>query len=418
MICTNFLFQHLIYIPQGRWKSPTNWSGTTLYLGKNLSKICKQLGVKWNIIDTPHLINTEDIFYLSIYSVLKDKRKFEQQLGKLWPEQLNNPLSDEFLKKIKFAKDWSSCREIAEEYIFKIRKGVEQRVLKIANNSSVVLAVNTLNPPLKLDLPVFYYLDIPLAEFYFDKDMGINPEFRKIKDLMNFYKMIEVEALSNAAGILFFSQFAERKFEQLYPQIKIPTSVVGAGANLDNIPNFRIRNFCSPLRLLFVGRDFWIKGGDILVDAVETLDPNSFKLTIVTEKQYHPKSSAFPHINFVAPQEKDIICDLYFSHDIFVFPTRLDAFGIVICEAMVYGMPVLASNIRAIPEIIGNLPGFILPNNLKTRSLANVLNNLASNPNKLLSVSRRNYLRATRLFSWPKIAGSIIETLSCMNMNK
>ncbi len=52
--------------------------------------------------------------------------------------------------------------------------------------------------------------------------------------------------------------------------------------------------------------------------------------------------------------------------DIFVYPTKNDAFGLVIIEAMQHGLPVISSPEGAIPEIIDNgRNGFIVdPNNI------------------------------------------------------
>lgn len=48
--------------------------------------------------------------------------------------------------------------------------------------------------------------------------------------------------------------------------------------------------------------------------------------------------------------------------DAFVFPTRNDAFGLVLIEAMQFGLPVIASNEGAIPEIVGQgQSGFVYP---------------------------------------------------------
>ncbi len=48
------------------------------------------------------------------------------------------------------------------------------------------------------------------------------------------------------------------------------------------------------------------------------------------------------------------IPDILASLDIFMLPTRAEAFGIVVIEAMAAGLPVIASRIGGIPEIITN----------------------------------------------------------------
>jgi glycosyltransferase involved in cell wall biosynthesis len=48
--------------------------------------------------------------------------------------------------------------------------------------------------------------------------------------------------------------------------------------------------------------------------------------------------------------------------DIFIFPTLNEAFGLVLLEAMQYGLPVVASSLGAIPEIVTEgVTGYLVP---------------------------------------------------------
>jgi glycosyltransferase involved in cell wall biosynthesis len=59
---------------------------------------------------------------------------------------------------------------------------------------------------------------------------------------------------------------------------------------------------------------------------------------------------------------------LYRNSDIFVFPTNHEPYGRVVAEAMAYGLPVVASNIAAIPEILsdGKCGRLVEPGNVDT----------------------------------------------------
>ena len=63
------------------------------------------------------------------------------------------------------------------------------------------------------------------------------------------------------------------------------------------------------------------------------------------------------HNSFVGWPEEDLIA-LYNAADLFVTTSRGEGFGLTIAEAMACGVPVIAQNVSAIPEVVG--PGGIL----------------------------------------------------------
>jgi glycosyltransferase involved in cell wall biosynthesis len=55
--------------------------------------------------------------------------------------------------------------------------------------------------------------------------------------------------------------------------------------------------------------------------------------------------------------------DIYQSHDVFILPTFRDGFGLVLIEALAYGMPLIITNQYATGEMaIDGHNGFIYPN--------------------------------------------------------
>ena len=113
-------------------------------------------------------------------------------------------------------------------------------------------------------------------------------------------------------------------------------------------------------RLLFIGRqyhafDFYRKGGDLVVAALALLrrdyDPE-ITLTLVGPDKWPLPGSPPDGVRFLGAQPSSAIPGLYDSHDLFVMPSRLEPFGVVFAEALSWGLPCIARDACAMPEIV------------------------------------------------------------------
>ncbi len=115
-------------------------------------------------------------------------------------------------------------------------------------------------------------------------------------------------------------------------------------------------------RLLFVGGDFERKGGaDLLAAFEESLHP-SCELHIVSNGAPEKLPEGVTVYRNIAPYSPELL-EQYRQADIFALPTRNEAYGHVFIEAMAAGLPVIATHINAIPEILPeeNRPYLIAP---------------------------------------------------------
>jgi starch synthase len=127
-----------------------------------------------------------------------------------------------------------------------------------------------------------------------------------------------------------------------------------------------------PLRVLFVGGDFPRKGGLELLEAWNRGGfAGSARLQLVTnwplrEQDLPSGVLLVKNVSAYTPAWRQ----LWREADIFVMPTRSEAFGMVYQEAAAAGLPCIATRINAIPEIIahgetgllvdpGDIPGLI-----------------------------------------------------------
>ncbi len=117
----------------------------------------------------------------------------------------------------------------------------------------------------------------------------------------------------------------------------------------------------GPVRILCVGNIRKNKGQMHLLQAMEHIQ-QEFEITfvgLVKEKDYMDKLQEYVHTKGVSDKVRFTgflsgrqLSEEYKRADIFVLPTLKEGFGMTVLEAMSYGLPVVASNVGAIPELV------------------------------------------------------------------
>ncbi|MBN8705700.1 MAG: glycosyltransferase family 4 protein [Bacteroidetes bacterium] len=132
------------------------------------------------------------------------------------------------------------------------------------------------------------------------------------------------------------------------------------------IPNgIDLTSFGSPVssslnqRWLCVARLEAIKGLDLLIRALPFFPGTTLTLAGDGPKKEVLKKLALEigvaeRVYFAGRISSSQIASIYRSHGLFLFPTRYESQGIVVLEACRFGLPVIASNIPAISEVILN----------------------------------------------------------------
>ena len=106
----------------------------------------------------------------------------------------------------------------------------------------------------------------------------------------------------------------------------------------------------GPVRVLFVGGDFYRKGGEELLHAWAALPAGSAELVVVTRTELPERPGVTVHTG-LEPNSPALIAH-YQTSDLFVFPTRAEAFGIAAVEATAAGLPVIATRVGGLPDIV------------------------------------------------------------------
>jgi glycosyltransferase involved in cell wall biosynthesis len=157
--------------------------------------------------------------------------------------------------------------------------------------------------------------------------------------------------------------------------------------------------------ILFVGIDWERKGGLDLVKAFE-LVRRSHPDAVLTIVGSSPKVD-IPNCQVVGRVPVDKVGKYFQEASIFCLPTRLEPFGIVFVEAMSSGLPIVASNVGAIPDFVQDGTTGFLVHPGDVQGIANALMALLSNPQKCQQFGERAYRLAQTRYSWNAVGALI-----------
>ena len=107
-----------------------------------------------------------------------------------------------------------------------------------------------------------------------------------------------------------------------------------------------------------------------------------------------PLASKAIHLGYVADSEREA---LYKGASVLVLPSFNEGFGLPVLEAMTVGVPVIASNRGALPEVLGDAGMLIEPDD--PDSLTAALERMLTDTALARRLAARG-LRRTRLFDW------------------
>jgi glycosyltransferase involved in cell wall biosynthesis len=183
-------------------------------------------------------------------------------------------------------------------------------------------------------------------------------------------------------------------------------AVVGAGGSIPVDAHADARSERYRTRtILFVGVDWERKGGPELEQAfrqVLQVYPDA-QLTIIG---CSPRLNV-PNCTVLGRRPPEETIHHYKQSSIFCMPTRLEPFGKVYIEASAYGLPVVATTIGAVPEIIQHEKTGFLVEPYDSQQLATYLITLLGNPELCAMMGARGRAWVQEQFTWERTGAAI-----------
>ena len=202
------------------------------------------------------------------------------------------------------------------------------------------------------------------------------------------------------------------------PESKVSTIYAGSNFDPDRVrPDPEIRR-AAPPTILFVGRDFQRKGGDILLESFRSVRARipEARLTVVGPDSVESEIGGVDVLGRLDrddPEQAARLEQAYQSATVFCMPTKFEGLSISFLEAMLFGLPCISAySPWAPPEmIVEGETGFTVPID-DPEALTHRLLELLDDPDTVERLGRAGRQRALELFTWERVVDRMLEGMT------
>jgi glycosyltransferase involved in cell wall biosynthesis len=268
---------------------------------------------------------------------------------------------------------------------------------------------------LNTNIPIIYTSDSSFGQLNEYYDTYSNLFTFSVKE-SNF---IEQRGIQKAKFITYPSNWAKSYVDNNYIKNAL-TQVIPFGANINKEQiHYHPKKISKKdqINLLFLGVDWYRKGGDIVYESFLQLIEKGYNVSLIIcgciPPVVHKKIKVFP---FLDKNKKDDLVQLteLFSQAHFLFlPSKAECFGIVFCEASAFGVPSITRNTGGISNAVKNgINGYCLDENANPENYTLQIQELIENEKeyeKLSLSSRKLYEDELNWEHWAKAVVAMLD---------
>lgn len=215
-------------------------------------------------------------------------------------------------------------------------------------------------------------------------------------------------------GIFVMSQWLADSFAKDFDVPRSKLHVVGGGINVEVPTQVPERTGAAP-RFLFVGKDFERKGGKYLLQAFELVRqaiPNA-TLDIVgpTLSIQQPGVRCAGYLSKTRASDKAQLIELLQAATTAVLPSVYEPFGISLLEGMAYGLPCIAVDRCAMPEIVRHGETGMIARAEDAKSLANAMIEIGRSPKDAARMGAAGRRRIESQYTWSAVVTKMKKVL-------
>lgn len=220
----------------------------------------------------------------------------------------------------------------------------------------------------------------------------------------HFAHLIEACRISNLDYIIANSHYTYRIIKNQYSLPDSKLLMCYKSVDIDRYKDVRrnrdLINMQDNIKILFVGGNMQRKGLIDLIKAIEILkkDFPGIHLTVAGDDKFIPKyqemcieKNVDSNVDFLGWVSQDKLRSLYQSATVFIMPSLTEALGVVFLEAMAAGVPVIATDVGGIPEIIEHEQNGLLVPVHSPESIVEEVHKMANNPDLTRKLIQNGY---------------------------
>lgn len=209
----------------------------------------------------------------------------------------------------------------------------------------------------------------------------------------------------NSAGVIATGEELAERYRGIAPAVRsfVATTVPAASVEA-SLPEERFATHHAPLRLLTLGRLTEVKGFEYLLHALAEVETSGISWHLKLAGPEHEVGYAArlkaeaaalgiaERVEFSGELLASETQKLYEEADIFILPSLSEGTPKVLPEAMASGLPIIATRVGAVADIVGDAGILLGPRDV--RGLADALLTLARDPELRLHLGRAAVSRA------------------------
>jgi glycosyltransferase involved in cell wall biosynthesis len=253
-------------------------------------------------------------------------------------------------------------------------------------------------------VPHFTIIDITVAS----ARQSYRNLFNASEQALNILDSFQQRVYTQSNGVFSMGGYVRDSVVADYQVAPYRAFSIGAGPNIKLGPRSDVVN---SKHILFVGTDWKRKGGPDLLAAFRRIR-DKHPDAVLDIVGCNPGVQE-PGINIVGRVPRDEIHHYMSQARMFVLPTIHEAFGIVLVEALYFGLPIISTSVGAVPEMVmHDVNGYrIQPGDVE--ALAHAMDKLLSNDKLAERFAEASYQHAVN-FSWEAAAEILVEKINML----